>query len=431
LVAIRNTEMRFELRAPGGLTAFVAALMVDGDVFALADELVDRPAWQADALCREHPEVEFFPRHDALSTSAARAVCRACLVRTECATFALERPDLHGVWGATTQTEREKARTAGFDVNQLLTGVDTLRKRAPEWQTAPCRGCSGLLSRRDVAIGDGWCWACRRCVRSGSDASRSVGDPRRSRLLCLPIGPRDRGGQVLRPVALLFAERPARIAVQRPGPNGPDSSCRQSQFPTLWCDTRRLDRDVPGFPLKVAPSSVRRVERHCDGLEGPKGDPTMRFQTYRRVKRGAITALVLVPIAALGAMFVPANAQDGKIKTPGLVLATWNASTSGVNTMPYRTVWDPTAQGINMPPGYHGAVVIQRLTFNGWKSGMMLTPTGARDLAVRILLQLHGASGSIQIWNHRNGQLNQTDMRFTAPTAYGLAYHLVVAADGH
>jgi hypothetical protein len=157
----------------------------------------------------------------------------------------------------------------------------------------------------------------------------------------------------------------------------------------------------------------------------------MRFQTYRRVKRGAITALVLVPIAALGAVLLPANAQDHKIKEPGLVLASWNASTSGVTTMPYRTVWDPTATGINMPPGYHGAVVIESLTFNGWKSGMMLTAAGARDLAVRIAVQLHEATGSIQIWNHRNGQLNKTDMLFAAPAAYGLAYNLIVAAGYH
>src|SRR3954447_13222303 len=128
-----------------------------------------------------------------------------------------------------------------------------------------------------------------------------------------------------------------------------------------------------------------------------EGGSTMRFQTYRRAKRGAITALLLVPIVALGALFLPAsNATDGKMKGPGLVLASWNVSTSGVNTMPYRTVWDASAQGRNMPSGYRGAVVIQRLSFSGWKSGMMMTPAGARDLAVRIVLQLHAASGSIQ-----------------------------------
>ena len=157
----------------------------------------------------------------------------------------------------------------------------------------------------------------------------------------------------------------------------------------------------------------------------------MRFQTFQRARRGAVTAAVLVPVVALGALFLPANATDGKIKEPGVVQASWSASTSGVNTMPYRAVWDPSMTGRNMPAGYHGAVIIQRLSFSGWKSGMMLTPAGARDLAVRIILALHAASGSIQIWNHSNGLLNATDMRFSAPIAFGLAYHLLVAANGH
>jgi hypothetical protein len=157
----------------------------------------------------------------------------------------------------------------------------------------------------------------------------------------------------------------------------------------------------------------------------------MRFQTYQRAKRGAVTALVLVPIAALGATLLPAHATDGKLKTPGKVIASWNASASGVNTMPYRTVWDASQGGKNMPSSYHGAVVIQRLSFNGWKSGMMMTPAGARDLAVRIVLQLHATSGSIQIWNHWDGELNKTDMHFSPQAAYGLAYHLLMSAAGH
>jgi hypothetical protein len=99
--------------------------------------------------------------------------------------------------------------------------------------------------------------------------------------------------------------------------------------------------------------------------------------------------------------------------------------------MPYRTYWDGSAQGRNMPASYHGAVVIQRLGFNGWKSGMMMTPPAARDLAVSIVKSLHGTSGSIQIWNHWYGKLNKTYMHFTPQQGYGLAYHLIVSANGH
>ena len=157
----------------------------------------------------------------------------------------------------------------------------------------------------------------------------------------------------------------------------------------------------------------------------------MRFHTYKRLRRTALTAGVLVPVAALGAMLLPANAQDGKLKEPGKVEASWVASTKGVTTRPYRAVWSASQGGRNMPASYHGAVIIQRLSSKGWKSGMMLTPSGARDLAVRIMRQLHGTPGSVQIWNHKNGHLNATEMHFTPRDAYGLAHNLLAAAGGH
>ena len=157
----------------------------------------------------------------------------------------------------------------------------------------------------------------------------------------------------------------------------------------------------------------------------------MRFHTYKRLRRAALTAGVLLPVAALGATLLPANAQDGKLKEPGKVQASWIASTGGVTTRPYRAVWSASQGGRNMPKSYHGAVIIQRSNSHGWKSGMMLTPAGARDLATQILKQLRSSSGSVQIYNHTNGHLNATEMHFTAQAAYGLANSLIVAANGH
>jgi hypothetical protein len=158
----------------------------------------------------------------------------------------------------------------------------------------------------------------------------------------------------------------------------------------------------------------------------------MRFQTYRRLRRSALAAVVLVPLMALGAMFLPADANDGKLKEPGGVQASWLATTNGVTTRPYRAVWSPTQTGRNMPTSYRGgAVIIQRLSSKGWKSGMMLTPAGARDLARQIVGELRGTLGSIQIYNHSGGDLNATNMHFKPRDAYGVAYHLLVAAEGH
>ena len=68
-----------------------------------------RPAWQRDALCLEHPEVEFFiERGD--SCAPAKAVCARCLVRTECLEYALANSIQHGVWGGLSGRERRGIR---------------------------------------------------------------------------------------------------------------------------------------------------------------------------------------------------------------------------------------------------------------------------------------------------------------------------------
>jgi WhiB family redox-sensing transcriptional regulator len=137
------------------------ALMVGVECLEVAD-LLDRPSWMADALCAEYPLAVFFP-HRGEDIEPARAVCRACLVRRECLAYALPRGDLHGVWGGSSRLQRKQARQHGLDVDELLEAVDTRKRDASPstWETAPCRGCGGVLSRRDVESGDQWCWACR------------------------------------------------------------------------------------------------------------------------------------------------------------------------------------------------------------------------------------------------------------------------------
>lgn len=75
--------------------------------------LLRRPAWQADALCIEYPEVNFFPERGEPS-APAKAVCERCLVRPECLAWALEHgqgPGLgggHGVWAGTSARQRRE-----------------------------------------------------------------------------------------------------------------------------------------------------------------------------------------------------------------------------------------------------------------------------------------------------------------------------------
>jgi len=71
------------------------------------DELFTRPAWQADALCREHPDVTFFPERGQAS-APAKAICAPCLVRADCLQYGMTQPC--GIWGGTSDRERRARR---------------------------------------------------------------------------------------------------------------------------------------------------------------------------------------------------------------------------------------------------------------------------------------------------------------------------------
>ena len=66
-----------------------------------------RPAWQADALCREYPEVNFFPQRGE-DLGPAKQVCARCTVADECREFARANGERDGVWGG--ETGRNLAR---------------------------------------------------------------------------------------------------------------------------------------------------------------------------------------------------------------------------------------------------------------------------------------------------------------------------------
>ena len=77
------------------------------DHLAAALGLDSVPSWHDDAACASiDPELWFPEVGAAASTGAARAVCAACPVRTECLTAALERGEQHGIWGGLTTRER-------------------------------------------------------------------------------------------------------------------------------------------------------------------------------------------------------------------------------------------------------------------------------------------------------------------------------------
>lgn len=86
------------------MTDVLAALMAG---YEPADMLgYSEPPWMADALCREPQGVNFFATSPN-RIEAAKKVCSACLVRSECLAYALEYGVL-GVWGGTSEAERKR-----------------------------------------------------------------------------------------------------------------------------------------------------------------------------------------------------------------------------------------------------------------------------------------------------------------------------------
>lgn len=82
------------------------------DILDELERLLHRPAWQADALCKEpsHAHISWHPGRGE-DTRPAKAVCGRCLVREECLAFALEHENdggntRVGIWGGLSARER-------------------------------------------------------------------------------------------------------------------------------------------------------------------------------------------------------------------------------------------------------------------------------------------------------------------------------------
>ncbi len=93
--------------------SFVAWLMVPGDAPDTATVLaglVNRPSWHQWAACRGVGAARFVIAHGAQYDGGQRQLCASCPVREQCLETALGDPDLVGLWGSTTQTERRAMR---------------------------------------------------------------------------------------------------------------------------------------------------------------------------------------------------------------------------------------------------------------------------------------------------------------------------------
>ena len=73
--------------------------------------------WTLEAACAETGDVGFFPPYwdenvsksdRIMEARAAVAVCRGCGVREECLSYALENPEVEGIWGGLRRSQRTR-----------------------------------------------------------------------------------------------------------------------------------------------------------------------------------------------------------------------------------------------------------------------------------------------------------------------------------
>ena len=110
------------------------------DVGDLIELVGWRPAWHADAACREAPDgVSWFPT-DGQAATTARAVCARCLAKEDCASWALEQgPDLKGIWAGRSERQRRRDKRASAAARTARTAPSQENGAKPNDEAAPPR----------------------------------------------------------------------------------------------------------------------------------------------------------------------------------------------------------------------------------------------------------------------------------------------------
>ncbi len=81
----------------------------------------DAMSWRAASVCRKHPTRWWFAGSHR-ETVMAKGICGDCAVREPCLEFAMSRPELLGVWAATTPVERASMRRERLEPQVLTAG---------------------------------------------------------------------------------------------------------------------------------------------------------------------------------------------------------------------------------------------------------------------------------------------------------------------
>ena len=76
------------------------------DMFGANETWMTHPA----RPCAHGDADRYFPGDGNANPKTARALCHGCPVVNKCGTYAIERPDLAGIWGGLTEAERKRLR---------------------------------------------------------------------------------------------------------------------------------------------------------------------------------------------------------------------------------------------------------------------------------------------------------------------------------
>lgn len=98
--------------------------------------------WRHHAACLNRPTNYWYPDTPGATTPAAElalSICRSCPVTTECLQYALNKPEYHGIWGATTEQQRRGLRSRR--THQIRHGTNAGYQQHTNWGVPVCDDC--------------------------------------------------------------------------------------------------------------------------------------------------------------------------------------------------------------------------------------------------------------------------------------------------
>ena len=114
-------------------------------------------ATDASALCAQVDPDLWFPEKGQGNT-AAKAICHRCDIETACLAIALADPEIEGIWGGTSQRERQVLRGSGVPkirapINHGTTGGYRTHQRRGETVCPECKAArSAAYQKRKTAV---------------------------------------------------------------------------------------------------------------------------------------------------------------------------------------------------------------------------------------------------------------------------------------